>query len=94
MVRRKRINVSRSSDTPSIARYSHWMGTITASAAAKAFNVKRSSDGGQSISMKSYFSRSGFIASRSRYSLLSIETSSTAAPTRFLSEGISSSLST
>ena len=50
MVRRRRISVSRSSDTPSNARYSHWIGTRTESAAARAFKVSKSSDGGQSIS--------------------------------------------
>ena len=50
IVRRRRISVSRSSDTPSSARYSHCIGTSTESAAAKALRVSRSSDGGQSIS--------------------------------------------
>ena len=56
MDRRIRISVSRSSDTPSSARYSHWIGTRTESLAARAFSVSRSRAGGQSIRMNSYFS--------------------------------------
>ena len=38
-----------SSDTPSSAKYSHWMGMSTASAAARALTVSRPRDGGQSM---------------------------------------------
>jgi len=93
IARRSLASVSRSSETPSSARNSHWTGTMTASAAARALIVRISSDGGQSIRMKSYFSRSGWIICLSRYSRSSIEMSSTAAPTRFLSDGIRSSRS-
>jgi hypothetical protein len=91
IVRRMRKSVSRSSDTPSIARNSHWMGTKTESLAASALSVRRSSVGGQSIRMYAYLSRTPWIASLSLYSLRSIETISTAAPTRFLSDGTSES---
>jgi hypothetical protein len=91
IVRRRRINVSRSSETPSKAKYSHCIGTRTESLAASAFSVKRSREGGQSISMYVYLSRIGWMAAFNRYSRFSIETSSTVAPTRFLSEGIRSS---
>ena len=50
-VRRSRIKVSRSSETPSSARYSHWIGTRTESLAAKALIVSKSSAGGQSMRM-------------------------------------------
>jgi hypothetical protein len=90
IARRRRASVSRSSETPSRARNSHWTGTSTESLAASALTVRTSSDGGQSIKMNSYFSRSGAMASLRRYSRLSIEISSTAAPTRFLSDGIRS----
>ena len=93
MERRSRARVSRSSDTPSSARNSHWTGTRIESLAASAFTVRMSRDGGQSIRMYSYFSRSGPMDSFNRYSRFSIEISSTAAPTRFLSEGIRSSRS-
>jgi hypothetical protein len=94
IVRRSRIRVSSSSETPSSARYSHWMGTRTESLAASAFTVSRSSEGGQSIRIYSYFSRIRETTSLRRYSRYSIETSSTVAPTRFLSDGTSSSRST
>jgi len=67
IVWRMRISVSSSSDTPSIARYSHWIGTRTESLAASAFRVRRSKDGGQSIRTKEYFSRMLLMASFSRY---------------------------
>jgi hypothetical protein len=50
MVRRSRIRVSKSSETPSRAKYSHWIGTKTESLAAKALIVRRSREGGQSSS--------------------------------------------
>src|SRR5207253_5648025 len=47
-VRRMRIRVSSNSETPSSAKYSHWMGTKTAPAATRAFKVNKSKAGGQS----------------------------------------------
>ena len=94
MVRRRRISVSSSSDTPSSARYSHWIGTRTESLAARAFRVSKSRAGGQSIRTYAYFSRMLEMAAFRRYSRFSMLTSSTAAPTRFLSEGRRSSPST
>jgi hypothetical protein len=91
IVRRMRMSVSRSSETPSIARNSHCIGISTESLAARAFKVSRSRVGGQSIRMYAYLSRIGWIISFSRYSRRSIDTISTAAPTRFLSDGTSSS---
>src|ERR1019366_7256637 len=49
---RIRSMVSMSSDTPSRAKNSHWMGTRTESAAMSALRVSRSRAGGQSIRMK------------------------------------------
>jgi hypothetical protein len=43
--------VSLSDDSPSSAKYSHCIGTITPSAAVSALIVSRCSDGGQSIRM-------------------------------------------
>src|ERR1700724_2045245 len=47
-VLRIRIRVSSNSETPSKARYSHWMGTRTELAQTKAFKVNKSKAGGQS----------------------------------------------
>src|SRR5215470_17749561 len=53
-----RINVSKSSETPSKAKYSHWIGMRIDCAATKAFTVNKSRDGGQSKRMKEYDSGS------------------------------------
>ena len=74
--------VARSSETPSSAKYSHWMGTTTPSAAVSALTVRRPSEGGQSTNTKSNSRRSGSSCSLSRYSRRSEETSSISAPTR------------
>jgi hypothetical protein len=93
-VRLKRMSVSKSSDTPSSARYSHWIGIRTESAAARALRVRRSSAGGQSIRINSYLARRSSAMDFSLYSRSSTDTSSTAAPTRFLSDGMISRPST
>lgn len=93
-VRRTRMSVSRSSETPSKARYSHWMGMRTESLAVRALSVSRSSAGGQSRRTNSYSSLSLVRRFLRRYSLSLRLTSSTAAPTRFLSDGTRSSPST
>ena len=46
-----RCSVLKSFPSPSRAKYSHYTGIITASAAVSAFNVMRPSDGEQSINM-------------------------------------------
>ena len=43
--------VFKSFPRPSKAKYSHWIGTITESAAAKAFKVNIPNEGAQSIKM-------------------------------------------
>lgn len=93
-VLRIRIRVSSSSVTPSRARYSHCIGTRTESLATRAFKVRRSNAGGQSMMMNSYGSRTWLINCFIRNSLFSTLTSSTVAPTRFLSAGIRSRPST
>ena len=45
--------------TPSSAKYSHWIGTRTPSAATSAFTVRRERDGGQSMRMYSNRPRRG-----------------------------------
>jgi hypothetical protein len=94
IVRRSLISVSSSSDTPSSARYSHWIGIRTESLAASALMARRSSAGGQSIRTYEYLPKMSRIAVLRRYSRASIDTNSTAAPTRFLSLGTRSSPST
>ena len=65
---------------PSRARYSHWNGISTESAAVRAFTVSRPSDGGLSMKMKSYSSRTPLKRSRRRDSRESASTSSISAP--------------
>ena len=48
---RIRSSVTKSSEMPSKAKNSHWMGISTESAASRSFSVRRSSAGGQSIRM-------------------------------------------
>ena len=88
------ISVSRSSETPSSAKYSHCIGIKTESLATKALSVTRSSAGGQSSMTKRYVALMLSMALRRKYSRPSMETSSTPAPTRFLSAGIRSRPST
>ena len=45
--------VSSRADNPSSAKYSHWIGIRTPSAAIRAFTVSMFSDGGQSMMMSS-----------------------------------------
>jgi len=94
IVRLRRMRVSRSSETPSSAKYSHWIGMRTESAAAKALSVSKSSAGGQSIRINSYLERRSSAMDFSLYSRSCTDTSSTAAPTRFLSDGMISRPST
>ena len=56
---RIRSMVSISSEMPSRAKNSHWIGTSTESAAIRAFRVNRSSAGGQSIRMNWYLFANG-----------------------------------
>src|SRR5438876_8019925 len=70
------------------------MGSRTEPAAHQEFNVSKSKAGGQSMIMKLYLSWTALSAPRSRYSRSSADTSSTAAPARFLSAGMTSSPST
>ena len=65
--RTRRIVPTRSA-RPSSAKYSQCSGISTASAATSAFSVSRPSDGGQSMKMWSYSSRSGARSARSRSS--------------------------
>ena len=58
--------VRRMSASPSSAKYSHWSGTMTPSAATRPFSVRSPSDGGQSMMTCSYSPATAASASRSR----------------------------
>ncbi len=74
--------VSIRSVTPSSAKYSHWIGMRTVSAAQRLLSVNSPRDGGQSIRMKSNSPDSGERAQASRRSRSGRSTSSISAPTR------------
>ena len=83
--------VPMSCPSPSRARYSHWIGTITCCAAQSAFTVRKPSEGGESITTTSYRSPVSASASRSRTARSGKSTSSTSAPASALLAGIRSS---
>jgi threonine/homoserine/homoserine lactone efflux protein len=66
--------------SPSSAKYSHCIGTITPWAAHRPFSVNRLRLGGQSISTKSYSAPTAASAVRRRFSRRSSATISTSAP--------------
>ena len=78
---------------PSRAKNSHWMGTISESAAQRPFKVISPSEGGQSSKIKSNSSLTGAIAVFNFDSRLSISTSSSSAPARSMLEGMTETLS-
>ncbi len=88
-MRRTRERVSNRSEIPSSAKYSHWIGTRTESAATRPLSVRIFSDGGLSMRIKSYSVFTGASSFLRINSLSGSSIISIAAPVRFLSAGTS-----